>query len=58
MTKYCTHVFLSLNGHQMRADDDELFDLMMQMPAGLTDLRAIAERLAVTPAVTGGKPVL
>lgn len=45
----CTHVFVSINGHEMGAQDAALFDLMIQMAHGLSDVRTIADQLALRP---------
>lgn len=45
----CAHVFVTINDHRLGASDDALFDLMMEMSAGLSDVRLIATRLDVLP---------
>ena len=46
----CAHVFVTINGHRLGASDDALFDLMIEMSGGLSDVRLIADRLDVLPA--------
>lgn len=41
-----THVFLGLNGHALRASDDELFDLVVSIAEGrLVEVADIGQRL-------------
>ncbi|WP_426566503.1 type II toxin-antitoxin system death-on-curing family toxin [Angustibacter sp. McL0619] len=43
----CAHAFLWINAHEIWAEDDALFDLMIDLASGLDDLPTIAERLRV-----------
>lgn len=46
---FATTVFLWRNGFQVRLNDDESFDLVMDVAAGELDLEAIASRLLIAP---------
>ena len=46
----CTHVFVGLNGCQIGATGDDVFELLEHdIPAGLDDVALIADRLMVRP---------
>lgn len=42
-------VFLDINEHRPDVDDDQAFDLVMDVASGTADLEQIAARLRVTP---------
>jgi death-on-curing protein len=42
-------VFLDINGHDTGLNEDEAYDLMLEVAGGLSDVEVIAERLKVRP---------
>jgi death-on-curing protein len=46
----CAHAFLAINGAEITADDDDVFQLLdVDVVTGLSDVAEIARRLQVTP---------
>lgn len=44
-----TTVFLDVSGHDTALNEDEAYDLMLEVAAGLGDVEVIAERLRIVP---------
>lgn len=42
-------VFLDINGHDIGLNEDEAYDLMLEVASGLSDVEVIADRLRVRP---------